>query len=113
MIYKKMHWGVFASLLAAVFDEKGKAVEPDLIYEERNRPPFPTDDFQSIKPGESFTMEDLFSPLNQGIRTPGTYKLVVIYHSPVGSDDVAKGLNVLVKEMGYLYSEPVTFKVIQ
>jgi hypothetical protein len=113
MIYKKLYWGVRASLLAFVRDENGQALQPDTISEARDRPPFHEDDFTSIKPGEAFTTQVWFSPRNDGVTTPGTYTLVVCYQSPVESVDAPKGLNVLVSEMGSLYSDPVTFKVIQ
>jgi len=112
-LYKKMYWGYSASLTLIVRDASGKTVEPDTIYDAKDRPPFRIEDFKTIQPGESFEVDKAISLRNEGVVEAGAYKFTLFYQSPVLQSDAPEIPGVWVTENGPLKSKSVTLQVIK
>ena len=112
-IYKRLGWGGSSSFSLIILDEKDKAVIGRMIDDAKPAPPFTRDDFVVIQPGETIRQERALGFESKGITTPGVYKFIVMYHSPVPNEFAPKDLVIWPMENGVLQAKPVTFNVTQ
>jgi hypothetical protein len=112
-LYKNMGWGAASSLFLAIGDSNGKLVQPDVLSDAQDYPPFPENRFITLQPNEEFTFWRRFDMEGQGITKLGKYSLTVWYHSPVPQASAPKGRNVWTKEKGTLRSKSVAFLVTE
>lgn len=113
ILYKNMGWGAASSLILAIGDSNGKLVQPDVLSDAQDYPPFPIKDFITLKPNEEFILWRRFDWEGQGVSKAGEYSITVWYHSPVSEENAPKGINVWTKEKGTIRSKPFAFKVTQ
>jgi hypothetical protein len=74
-------------------------------------PPFRSDDFIVVEPGEEINRKRFVALNNYKIRRAGMYQVVVWYQSPVEKDFAPKGIKAFSRENGRLQSQPILFKV--
>lgn len=112
-VYKKLEWGQSKGLSFFIKAISGSLAEPTFIPEAFYYPPFPTEDFVTIQPGESFEVKRTISLQILGVKEPGDYQLIVRYRSPVPEDFAPAGLEIWAKEYGPLQTKPIELKVTQ
>src|SRR5712692_7102231 len=91
-IYKKMGWGPSSSFTISISIVQGELGERRFLEDTLDHPPFPAEDFITIRPGESVERERLLDLRGDGIKSPGIYKVTVWYHSPIPRDFAPPGL---------------------
>ena len=110
-IYKKMGWGRSSSFTISISVVQGELGERRFLEDALDHPPFPAEDFITIRPGESVERERLLDLRGDGIKSPGIYKATVRYHSPIPREFAPSGLKVWAMENGVLQSKPASLKV--
>lgn len=110
-IYKKMGWGRSSSFTISISVVQGELGERRFLEDALDHPPFPAEDFITIRPGESVERERLLDLRGDGIKAPGVYEVTVRYHSPIPREFAPSGLKLWAMENGVLQSKPVSLKV--
>jgi hypothetical protein len=112
-IYKKLGWGRSASFSLSISDQHEDFVIPKMRDDAMYRPPFRSEDFITIQPGEAIKQRRLLSFETNGIDAPGVYTVIVNYHSPVSMDLAPEIPNLWTKGNGELQTKAMRFSVTQ
>ena len=111
-IYKKLGWGCLGSLGYRLADSQGRGLMPTFLYGSFYSPPFPREDFITLRKGEVIqTQIDLDIGRREGIRKPGIYQVRVWYNNPVPQDFAPEGLQMWRMEEGDLVAKLARFTV--
>ena len=111
-IYKGLGWGCLGSLGYGLTDSRGRGLMPTFIPGSFYSPPFPKEDFITLKPGEAVhTQRRMQIGRQEGIRQPGTYQVTVWYNNPVSQDFAPEGVKVWRIENEDLVARRVRFTV--
>lgn len=111
-IYKKLGWGCFGSLGYGFTDSQGRGLMPTMIAGSFYSPPFPPEDFITLRPDEAIqTQRDIEIGLQEGIKTLGLYQITVWYNNPVSQDFAPEGLRMWSMANGVLVAKRMRFAV--
>ncbi|HSB08852.1 MAG TPA: hypothetical protein VLM38_05035 [Blastocatellia bacterium] len=107
-IYGKLGWGCFGSLGFGLEDMRGRGLIAASVPGSFYHPPFATEDFITLLPGQKLKTErDFEIGRDEGITTPGTYQVVIWYNSPVPREFAPLGLDIWPMENGRLLANKI------